>query len=465
MCHRKRRRARAPGVIGIIALFATDIVSAQEPSASPRARESESPDVLKAPEAPSCSVLVRAALIDQVLARNPSLEAAAAALRAARARVAPAGAFDDLMVSYSLAPLSIASERVPFGQQVEVGQALPWPGKRGLRTDVARAEEAVARSDVQELRLRLALMASQLYDQYFLVHRAFAINEEHVALLETIKQSAEAQYVVGRASQQDPLQAEVELSHLLHERLTLGAQISTLRAQINALLHRVPQAELPPVPENLPLPDSPPAPSADLQAEALRQRPELAALRARLAGSEAGVKLAQLGYYPDLRVMGSYNSMWMDRAHQFMAGVSVNVPVLQLGARRAEVEGARAELAHVRSTEAELTDSIRAEVHTAREHLIEAHHVIELYEQRVLPAARDQVAAARAGFTSGRNSFQAVVEAQRNLRTAQLRLEEAVAAVQTRQAELSRALGEIPALARAQAGNGQSPTLCPEGLR
>lgn len=439
------------GLAGMVALLLAGAAHAQQ-HAHTAATEPGSADRAPPTQAASDALgnrppaLERAALIREVLASNPSLEAARATITAARARVAPARAFDDTRVSYSLAPLSIASERVRFGQQVSVEQPLPWPGRRALRAEVAQVDEAVARRDLEDLQLQLALASSQLYDDYFLVHRAIAINGEHIALLRALKESAEAQYVVGRASQQDPLQAEVELSHLLHEQLTLRTQLSTLQAQLNALLHRPPQAPLAPPPESLAVPDTPPPDSVVLQAEALRERPELEALRARVGGSEAAVKLARLGYYPDFHVMGSYNSMWMTREHQFMAGLSVNIPVFQLSARRAEMEAARAERLNLKSAELQLIDSIRAEVHEARERLMEARHVIDLYGGRVLPAARDQVAAARAGFTSGRNGFQSVVEAQRNLRTAQLRLEEAIAGVQSRQAELSRAVGLLPGL-------------------
>lgn len=391
-------------------------------------------------------VLERAELVREVLARNPSLEAAREAQRAALARYPQETALEDPMLSYSVAPLSIAG-RERFGQVVELSQQLPFPGKRGLRGDVALAEAEALRGDLEELRLRLALMASTLFDDLFIVQRSLAINDEHLRLLEQLKKSAEAQYVAGRASQQDPLQAEVELSEVLREKVTLESERDRLRAQLNGLLHRPPLAFLPPPPHSLSVPPEDPGPGEVLQDEALRQRPELEALRSRLGGGEAAVRLAQRDSYPDFRVMGSYNSMWMETPHQFMAGVSINLP-LDFGKRKAAVREAEAKLERLRSEEKHLINDIRVEVEQARTRLVEARRVVALYHERIVPAARDQVAAARAGFESGKNSFQILIDAERNLRGVELRSQMALADVQRRQAELDRATGHVPGLPR-----------------
>jgi outer membrane protein TolC len=82
----------------------------------------------------------------------------------------------------------------------------------------------------------------------------------------------------------------------------------------------------------------------------------------------------------------------------------------------------------------------------------EARHLVVIVEDRRLPAARDRVAAARAGFESGRDDFLALVEAERSLRDAELALEEARADVSRRFAELEAAVGRIPGL-----GKGEQP--------
>ncbi|MGH9362775.1 MAG: TolC family protein, partial [Thermoanaerobaculia bacterium] len=83
-------------------------------------------------------------------------------------------------------------------------------------------------------------------------------------------------------------------------------------------------------------------------------------------------------------------------------------------------------------------------VREAHARLAEGVRAAILYESRLLPAARDQVEAARAGFTTGQATALGVLEAERGLRRAELGYAEALAALARRRVELDRALGRLP---------------------
>lgn len=387
--------------------------------------------------------LDRPALIRAVLERNPSVESARQAWREALARYPQATALDDPSLGYTMAPGSIASDEVRYGQILQIGQRLPWPGKLRLQGAVALAEAEARREDLETTRLHLALMTSLLFDDWYAVARSLEVNAQHVELLGRLKLSAEAQYAAGRGSQQDPLQAEVELAHLEHQRIVLQTRRGVVAAQINGLLHRAPDATLPMPPGTLRPPGAPTETTAQLQERALGARPALRAADARMRGAQSGVDVAERAYFPDFTVGGTYNSMWMAVEHQFMFGISFNVP-LQIGRRDAAVEEAEARLMRWRSQLRRLQDEVRVEVERARLRVVEAHHVVELYASRLVPTARDQVAAAESGFTTGRNSFLSLIDAVRNLRTVELELQQAFADAWSRTAELWRALGQMP---------------------
>ncbi len=149
------------------------------------------------------------------------------------------------MASYSLAPLSVRSDVVRFGQVVRLEQRFPTPGKFRFAGEVALAEAEAMRGGYEAVRLTLALMASSLFDEYHRVTRVLTLNDEHRELIEDIKASAMVQYESGRASQQDVLQAEVELAHIIHQRVMLESERRVIMAQINGLLHQRPELELP----------------------------------------------------------------------------------------------------------------------------------------------------------------------------------------------------------------------------
>lgn len=393
--------------------------------------------------------LGRDELVRAVLKRNPEIAAARSAWRAALERVPQAGSLADPMASYSIGPRSVGSSDVRFGQVLRVGQPIPFPGKLDLREEVAAAEAAVVEEEIEEVRLRLATMAALLWDDYWLVDRALEINEEHLALLESFQRVATSRYATGLASQQAPLQAEVEAAHLLHETVLLESRRRVVTSQINALLHRAPGGPLPPPTRQLERRRGDPRVPEDLKAlesMALATRPELLARAAEVEAREAGVELEKLEGKPDFELMASYNSMWREPEHRWMVGVGVNLPIWRKRIR-AGIAEAEAELDETRNKLDRAIDQIREQVAVAFERLQEAHHVVELYDNRVLPAARDQVQAARSGFETGANTMLSLIDAERSLRTAELNYYQALADANTRRAELNRALGRLPSAA------------------
>ncbi len=407
------------------------------------------------------SVLYRDRLVAAVLDRSPTIEAARQGWREAVNRVPAATSLEDPMASWSTAPLSIGGER--FGQTFEIGQRLPFFGKRGLAGRAAMAEAEAARGDYESARRAVALMAVMLYDRAFVIERAREINRAHARLLADLKESATARYVTGDAAQQDPLRAEVELAHIERELLVLDSEREIVRASLNGLLHRAPDAPLPPPPAALPRAGSrferngdaareAPAAGAGFIAEALAENPEIASARAMERSREARLRLARSDRRPDFGVMTSWSSMWPMDDHRWMVGLSLNIP-LQTGRRSAAIAEADAALNRARRETEERADRVAVDVHRNLRRVREAEQVLDLHENRLLPAAADQVEAARAGFVTGRNSFTTLIDAVRGLRTLELDLWKAESDLFTRQAELDYSLGRIPGLG----GNGDQP--------
>ncbi len=442
---------------GTVAAAPADI-AAQE-AAQKAAQETEAPEALSSghdhgasldPPAPpdagalfAGSTLYRGELIAAVLARNPGVAEARLAWRAAAERVPQATALEDPMLAYGVAPLSIGSSAVHFGQSLELRQRVPYPGKLRLMGEAARAEAAAVAQNVEAVRLELAAAASMLYDDYYLIDRALAINAEHQRLLDGFKRVVTARYAAGEAPQQAPIQAEVEIAHLVHEAMVLATEREVTAARLNALLHREPAAPLPPPVEELPLAGLPDLDTATLTDAALAARPELARLEAEREARETAVALRELDRYPDFEAMAQYSSMWRETEHRWMVGVGVNLPIRRdrIDAGIAEAE---AELARVETERAQVVDEIGAEARIAWLRLSEAHHVLAIYQARLLPAAADQVRAAVSGFETGQVSFLSLIEAERNQRSVELSYEETLADLYRRGAALDRALGRLP---------------------
>lgn len=388
------------------------------------------------------ATLERESLVRAVLERNPTIEAARAAWRAAAALPARERAFDDPMVGYSLAPRSIGVSDMDYGQVIELGQKLPFPGKRGIRAAIAEAEARAAEGSYETTRRDVALMASLLFDEYYAASRAVEVNKRHGELLKEMLASAKASYTAGRIPQHSLVRIELQLAHVLHDAAEVHSETDIAQAGLNALLHRSPTAPLPPPPNRITPADLLLSEEADAE-QAAHERPEIASARARVDAAEAAVRLARREYFPDFTVGGEYNTMWEDEEHRLMVGVQVEIP-LQLGRRKADLAAAEAEATSRRAELASLEDNVAAEIQMARRRYEKAEHIAALYRDNLLPAARDVIASARAGLAASTVEFGELIDAEHELRTIELEYEMSIADLSRRRAELERSLGRIP---------------------
>ena len=390
---------------------------------------------LKAPLAPE-------AFIQLVLERNPTIAAAELAWRGVLTRERQVTAFDDPMLAYSVAPLTAASGESKFGQKLELRQSFPWPGQRGLRAAVARAEAAVARSDWQSVQIELAESAALAYLDYYVAWQSLRITQEHGELLRDLRGVAESSYVAGLAAQQDPIQAEVESTQLEQRRIRLDAQIRNHQARMNQLLHRDLSAEIPPPIAVLNAEIEIPARLEDLLLQA-GNAPSLRRTEDERERAEAELKMRKAEGRPDLEAMASYESLWDLPEQTLMIGASVQLPVRKKR-RAAAIEEASFEVERSRLRRDAALDEVRFELAEAMTELDAAEQVAALHRDRLLGAARDQAAAARSGFETGRNTFMALLEAQRNVLSVELSYQEALADLHRWRFRLFRAMGRLP---------------------
>jgi cobalt-zinc-cadmium efflux system outer membrane protein len=401
--------------------------------------------------------LERATLLRAVVERNPSLEAARQAWRAADARRGGRQELPDPTLSLAATPFAHGSGSAAFGESLELRQPLPLASRRRLGGTTAAAQTASALAGYRAALVELVAAASLLYDDYYMAYRLMALNAEHLRLAEEMRRAATDRYAAGLGPQRQALQAEVETSRLLHRQTELQVERELLAIRIQGMVHSSASRPLPPPPEQLP---PPPivgaAPASEAERIALAENPALAASRAATDARRADLELARLARRPDLELMGLYDSRWPAAGQRFLAGVAIGLPVR--GERAAADRGAaEALLAQAESERSAAEDQVRTAARVAALRLDEADHVREIFRDRLLPASRDQLQAARASFEVGQGSFEAVIEAERDLRDAEIGGEQALVDLYRRQAELDRALGRLPPGLDTTGGEGAAP--------
>jgi cobalt-zinc-cadmium efflux system outer membrane protein len=411
------------------------------PRVQPAAYSAETSEEITSPQPWTAAELEVESLVASVLAVNPDIQAATAAWRAAAQRYPQEISLQDPMFDYMLGPASWGSPHVDNAYAIQASQAVPWPGKRQLRGNIARANASAAFHDIGEERLRIAQAARMAYYDYYLAHRQLAVLKQSTELMRSFRTIANSKYESAEVEQQDVLLADVELAELDRRQLELAREAHVAKARINTLLLVSPTNPLPPPPTNLPLQELSDS-SEQLRALALVQRPELTAQASRIDAQRNAVALACREFYPDMEFVGRYDAFWQHPEEDLrpMVGMNINVPLYKQK-RYAAVREARAKVAQ---QQAEL-DSQFAEigfaVEQAFERVEESRKTLAVYKERLLPTAGQSIESARASYVAGKLDFLRLVESQRQSLMLQDRYYEAIAQYHQRVAELSRVVG------------------------
>lgn len=379
-------------------------------------------------------------LVSEVLRRNPTLEAMIAAWQAAAARYPQVISLEDPMLMLAMGPGTFGDPNHDVAWMIEGSQKIPWCGKRELRGQQAQAEASAARWDVGDAELRLVEAAKLALLEYYLARRDLELNDEGLRATQGFREDADAKYRASLVTQQDLLQADLELNELRRRKLELERLDRVAIARINTLLHLPVDHQLPP-PKRLS--EMPPAPPLETVRQlAADRRPDLMALGARLRAEQTALALAEREYYPDLNVVGRYDGFWQraDRNLAPMVGVNLNAP-LDNERRRAAIREAQARLAQRRAEFDAKLDEVHADIEIAYQQLQESRRVNELYNEKIIPVAEQNLESARTNYVAAKIDFLRLIEADRQLIMLREKHEEALADYHRRLANLERAAG------------------------
>jgi outer membrane protein, heavy metal efflux system len=384
--------------------------------------------------------------------KNPDLKAATARVRAARSAISPAGALDDPILMIQLWNTPVDFSTVPV--MVQLSQNIPLGGKRGARTDMAKADASMADADLGQKQREVETQVAAAYFDLFLADRTQEIDDELEAILNVVLRAAQARVSTGKAEQVELLRAQGALVQLRSERETAIDHRRSSWARLSALLDRDPAA--PPGTTTRPgLLGSLPAVST-LTERALRERPELAGSRAAISGAQAQERLARASQIPDLGLfvaeMHTFRNP-MGISDFLFGGFQVNLPIFSGSKNEPRIAGAQAQLVAAQEAERALRNRVAAEVAEGYAHVQAEMHQIDLHHQ-LIPIARQAIQSGEASYAAGRSDFPMVLDSARELRMHEMNEAMHFAAYEQRLAELQRAVGGDLGLAgAAEAGH------------
>jgi outer membrane protein, heavy metal efflux system len=380
-------------------------------------------------------------LIQGVLARNPELVAARKQREAATNRITQARSLDDPILSIQLWNVpqpfkATQADNTIFG----LSQNLPFPGKLGLKGEVASRSADMTEQAVHAKERELVARLKQAYYDLFLMQKTIQIHHEQVELLRQFFEIANTKFRAGKGSQADVLKAQVELSLLQQQLPVLEQRRKTAGAMLNTLLDRDPSLPLGLAQEPPQLPID--QPLDDLHRLALNDRPELKAAELDVQRSEQSHALAQRQYYPDFNV--AFQRFQNYQANDgFGAYVAMSIPFAFWTKPKydAGVQEAAAAVSVAQAQQHTLENLTRFQVDDLLAKLRATDQVATLYRTTILPQAEQSLESARVGYRVGKGSFLDLIDAQRTWRGFQQEYFKAIVDRQHRLTELEQVVG------------------------
>ena len=318
------------------------------------------------------------ALVAQALQANPSLKLAQARLARAQAvtEVADAatrpqlnGQLDLTRQRYTangaVPPPLAGAIRESGTAQLSASWELDFFGKNRAALDAALGSVKAAEADAQAARL---LLASNVTRSYFQLVR---LNEQAGVARRTLAQRTEALKLVqdrvnaGLDTRLELRQSEGGLPEARLQLETVQEQLALTRNALAALIGKPNSAVAQVVPAQAAIKNV--AVAANIPADLLGRRADIAAARWRVEASSKDVVNAKTQFYPNINLVAfaGFSSIGLGRlldagSQQWGVGPALRLPIFDAGRLRANLRGKTADLdAAVESYNAAVIDAVR----------------------------------------------------------------------------------------------------------
>jgi len=361
--------------------------------------------------------LSRETVVNTALQENPTVKAARAKWEMIRARVPQASAWEDLRfgVDSTVGRFVSVPANAFMDQTIMIEQELPLSGKNRSRARAATAEAGAAFEEFRRAELDVVSRARASYSRLANGYAQLEVSRRNEELLNEFILISQSRYATGLATQSDVLLAQTDLAKLFEARADIQRQLSEEQSMLNVLMNRPAQARLG---RPAALVFKPHKFSLErLQALTLVRRPEMQRAQSMIDAGRFGVELAHRQWFPDpmVNVKAQRYNAASQAVSEVDVGFSLPLPFLNQKKYAAGIleagkslENARREFDATRTEALGLVRDQLKKIQTAASQY-------EIYQDQILPLARQTVEASRAAYEASTGGFLELITARRTL--------------------------------------------------
>ena len=372
-------------------------------------------------------------LESMALLGNPSIQRAAALVRAARGAAVQAGLQPNPLVGIDFQQLGSDGRAEQYG--VGFAQEIVQPRKLKLDRSIALHEANRRTQELIATRYRVLTDVRLAYVRALRAERQLKLTRELVEISEKGLAVASQLLRAGEISRGEVLQAEIEVEtanilnqNALNERLAVWRALGAVVGQ-GPMTPQAISGDLEEAPQGLIFGES----LSQLQS----QSPEIASVLAKIDRARCRLQRELIEVQPNVTVEGLLN--WRDNGidGDADAGLVVALPVPIWNRNQGAICEARAELAAAQRELAQVELSLSQRLAPVFERYSNAAAQVSRYRNRILPRAAQTLELTRQSFEQGEVSFINLLAVQRTFANNQLAYLDALESVRLAEIEIA----------------------------
>jgi len=348
---------------------------------------------------------------------NKDLQAARHIVEVARARLLQAGLPPNPRLNLGGSNDSMFKNEGEYIASIGISQQFPVAGRIARQQDVARVDIALALAEISRAERQLAGKVAKRFYQMLVLNQQIRVRDHLINANKNLVKVSRDRFRVAEVPELDVNTAQLALQRLLQERVLLLNQRTLQRAQLNQTLGRpagkpLALKEMPPLKSPLPALDKelnlafalrPDLQSALLSAD--RARADLALAKAqRWEDWTVGVKFEQ-----DRLAINGAPPQSNDRA----LGLNLTIPLPLFNRNQGRIAETIVTGEQVHSHIEALKLSISNEVSSSLAEAKRMRAAVRRYQGGMLRLSDQNVRLAQRGYSMGKTTILAVVQAQR----------------------------------------------------
>ncbi len=395
------------------------------------------------------------------LRANPEIKGAEELARSKAERIVQVTSLSDPMIMTKTLPEPVRTAEGDNYFILGISEQFPIPAKLDRAGRIALEEARAALQRLQEIRLRVIAEVKRAYFQLYVLEKSLEITRENQQLLRGLIDVARSQVAAGRRPQDDVLRAQVELSNLEAELISLRQRRVTLVARLNELLDRPSTTVVPP-------PDGFGIRQADLSLDQLLTKaadanPALQRLQHQIERDKHAVELAKLSYWPDFTL--GFEWMYMEPRDAFrpppnaMTGqrpvvstmseegtdnwavtLGFNLPIW-FDKIKGRINEASHRLMASRHEYAATHNRVEFQIEDALERVRAQRDLAELFESTIIPQAQQTYQVSQASYIAGSSDFLYVIDNWRKWLVFAIQYHRSLGELERSVADLEEAIG------------------------